>query len=99
MKHPQSFWRSGPGFAAMGLIGVASYFLWIEHRQHVVEFLPYMLILACPLMHVFMHRGHTHHHSRDGDQASPPSEDYQRGYDDAMKKRTSGHTHPAEESR
>ena len=27
--------------------------------------LPFLLILACPLMHVFMHRGHGGHHRQD----------------------------------
>jgi hypothetical protein len=31
--------------------------------------LPYLLLLACPLMHVFMHRGHGagHKHGSNGD--------------------------------
>ncbi|MGW5837864.1 DUF2933 domain-containing protein [Methylorubrum extorquens] len=28
--------------------------------------LPYLLLLACPLMHHFMHRGHRHDVRRDG---------------------------------
>lgn len=55
-----SFWLSPKGFAALGLIGAASYFLLIEHRQHLFEWLPFLIILACPLMHVFMHGGHGH---------------------------------------
>jgi DUF2933 family protein len=34
--------------------------LFTEHRAHVLGALPYLLLLACPLMHVFMHRGHGH---------------------------------------
>jgi len=41
---------------------IIGYFLWMEHRAHVIEFLPYLLLAACPLMHFFMHRGHGHHH-------------------------------------
>jgi hypothetical protein len=44
--------------------GVAAYFLLTEHLAHVVGALPYLLLLACPLMHVFMHGGrggHGHH--------------------------------------
>jgi hypothetical protein len=24
--------------------------------------LPFLVVLACPLMHLFMHHGHGHHH-------------------------------------
>jgi hypothetical protein len=39
-----------------------------------LAFLPYLLFLSCPLMHLFMHHGHGHqHHDRmqGGDQAAP----------------------------
>ena len=45
-----------------GFLAVIGYFLWMEHRAHVIEYLPYSLLVACLLMHVFMHRGHGHHH-------------------------------------
>ena len=41
----------------------AGYFLWTEHRAHVVQVLPWMILALCPLMHVFMHRGHGAHGS------------------------------------
>jgi len=55
---PKGFWdsRYSIGLAILGLI--AAYFLLSEHRAHFVGALPYLLLLACPLMHVFMHRGH-----------------------------------------
>jgi Protein of unknown function (DUF2933) len=59
-KH-MNFWRTryAIGFAVMGAI--AAYFLLSEHRAHFVGALPFLLLLACPLMHVFMHRRHAHH--------------------------------------
>lgn len=45
----------------IGFVLVAGYFLYTEHRAHVIAVLPYLLLLACPLMHLF-HHGH-HHHS------------------------------------
>ena len=47
------FW----GFALIG-----GYFLFTEHRAHMFGILPYLLVLACPLMHLFHHGGHGHHH-------------------------------------
>ena len=32
--------------------------LLTEHTAHVFGVLPWLLILACPLMHIFMHHGH-----------------------------------------
>lgn len=45
----------------LGFLAVAGYFLLTEHRAHVVPYLPFLLLLACPLMHLFMHRGHGGH--------------------------------------
>ena len=49
-----------------GFLTVAGFFLFTEHRAHVLGILPYLFLLACPLMHLFMHHGHggqhTHNH-------------------------------------
>lgn len=50
---------------------IAAYFLWTEHRAHTIAYLPFLLLLACPLLHVFMHSGHGGHGRKDsssGDQ-------------------------------
>jgi hypothetical protein len=44
-----------------GALGILIYFLLTEHQAHVIQFLPYIILLACPLMHIFMHKGHGHH--------------------------------------
>jgi hypothetical protein len=47
--------------ALIGLVvlgAVAAFFLLAEHRAHLFGALPWLLLLACPLMHVFMHHGH-----------------------------------------
>ena len=31
--------------------------------MHALGALPYLLLLACPLMHLFMHHGHGGHHT------------------------------------
>lgn len=43
----------------IGLFG--AYYLLTQHFTHVMEALPYALLLACPLMHLFMHHGHGGH--------------------------------------
>ena len=40
---------------------VAVFFLWEEHQAHILGALPYLLVLACPIIHLFMHRGHGGH--------------------------------------
>ncbi len=46
-------------FAAFAAI--AALFLFTEHRAHLFGALPYLLLLACPLMHLFHHGGHGGH--------------------------------------
>lgn len=48
------------------------YLLW-SHTGHVVSALPYVLLLACPLLHLFGHR-HGHGHAHDHSHVSPSSE-------------------------
>lgn len=49
----------------IGFLIVAGYFLFTEHRAHTIAYLPFLLLLACPLMHLFMHGGHgSHHHGK-----------------------------------
>lgn len=49
-------------FVLIGFLLIIGYFLWTEHRAHVAPFLPFLLLAACPLMHLFMHGGHGHQH-------------------------------------
>ena len=54
-------WLARPaGLALLAVAGVALAYLVYEHRLHVLALLPYLLILACPLMHLFHHHGHRH---------------------------------------
>lgn len=60
----------------LAFIAVAAYFLITEHRAHLsglLYFLPFLLLLACPLMHLFMHGGHGHH-SAGGEPRQTPLE-------------------------
>ena len=54
--------------ALMTIVIVAAYALR-EHWGHLLGWSPYLL-LACPLMHLFMHHGgHSHHGNQDDKQA------------------------------
>ena len=39
-------------------LAIAAFYLFTEHRAHLFGALPFLLLLACPLMHLFMHHGH-----------------------------------------
>jgi len=59
---------------AFALIG--AFYVLREHYQHVVGYLPYVLLLACPLLHLFGHGHGKHgtdetHRMHDGEKAPP----------------------------
>jgi hypothetical protein len=81
-RHPRDGGSKLPGFwrsrAAIGLIiffVIGTFLLTSEHRAHVFGMLPYLLLLACPLLHVFMHGGHGRHGRHGPGDSKPGSED------------------------
>jgi hypothetical protein len=54
------FWRSRAGAAFLVVAAVAAFFLVTEHEAHLLGALPYLILLACPLLHLFMHGRHGH---------------------------------------
>jgi len=85
MANRNSFGFTSQGLAALGLIAAASYILLTEHRQHLWTLLPFLILLACPLMHLFMHRSHgghcdtqPHHHPESKPDDTPGQEDERR---------------------
>lgn len=52
----------------MGAIALAmtGFWLWGEHEAHLLGALPWLILLACPLMHLLMHGRHGGHGSRGG---------------------------------
>ena len=72
---PTRFWRSRYAIGLIFFGAIAAYFLLSEHRVHFLGALPLLLLLSCPLMHVFMHHGHGSHagghaHHDDDDRGS-----------------------------
>lgn len=59
-KQSQSTWLTTNNIAIAAIGGAALYYLWVEHHNHLIHFLPYLIFLLCPFMHFFMHRGHSH---------------------------------------
>jgi len=64
-ENSPSFWKTPSGITLIGFLGVAGFFLILEHRAHVLGALPYLLLALCPLMHFFGHRGHGSHGTHD----------------------------------
>ena len=48
---------TGGKYVLIGFALIAGYFLIPEHQAHVFSALPYLLLLACPLLHLFHGRG------------------------------------------
>ena len=46
------------------ILAIAAFFIISEHWLHLVVILPWLLILLCPLMHLFMHGGHDHDNTK-----------------------------------
>lgn len=64
-SHSSGWLRSRSGLVFLGFAAIAGFFLWEEHKAHLLCALPYALLLLCPLMHLF-HGGHGGH--GDGDE-------------------------------
>ena len=54
----------------LALAALGIYLLW-THAGHAISALPYVLLLACPLLHLF---GHRHRHAHQGGRALPDPE-------------------------
>jgi hypothetical protein len=70
-----SCFRTTKGMALIAVAVVVGGYFVIWHQQHVFAVLPFLVILACPLMHLFMHGGHgghgSHPHKTGVDQSEP----------------------------
>ena len=58
-----------PTWVLWAFLGIAAFFLITEHTAHFLGALPWLLLLACPFLHMFGHGGHGGHgdHQQDPD--------------------------------
>lgn len=69
---PKPRWRLPSGVVFIGFLAIAAFFVFTEHRVHALGILPFVLLLACPLMHV-LHGGHGGHGGH-GDEVGTPDQ-------------------------
>ena len=66
------FFRSRANVVLIVFAAIAGFFLFTEHRAHAIEWLPFLLLAACPLLHLFHghggHGGHGEHRDRTTDE-------------------------------
>ena len=63
------------------LLVIAVFFVVNEHLAHAgqaLSYLPYLILLACPLMHIFGHHHGGHNHSGHKQPEADPDKDDQR---------------------
>jgi hypothetical protein len=70
-QQPFNSLARGPRFsrsmlAFLAFLGIALFFLLSEHRAHALGYLPLILLLACPFLHMFHHGGHGGHGGHSG---------------------------------
>lgn len=71
LPHIGPWFRSRSGMVLLAFLVIAGFFVVTEHAAHVLGLLPWLLVLACPLLH-FFHRGHGGDHGGHGGNGRPP---------------------------
>lgn len=75
VEKPQGgFPASRVALVVIGFAIIAGALLFTEHRAHVLGALIWLPLLACPLMHIFMHHGHGGHggHGQQSNERKAP---------------------------
>ncbi len=72
--------RTGPGsgwsrnkIALVTFLAIAGFYLLAEYRAHTFAVLPFLLLPACLLMHVFIHGRHGGHARHGAASSEPPA--------------------------
>ena len=74
-QEQKSWLFSRTGLVTCGFLVVIAFLMATGHSAHLLGALPYLLLLACPLMHIFMHGGHGHGHKDTADEDKTDSKD------------------------
>lgn len=70
---------SRTGIVTVGALLILGFLIYRGHTAHLLGLLPYAFLLACPVMHLFMHHGHGSHRHRinpDGTRETRDSMNY-----------------------
>lgn len=59
--------RSSIMWICAAFLVIAAFFLITEHTAHLFGILPWLFLLACPLLHMLSHRGHGSHGRHGGE--------------------------------
>lgn len=74
-KHPDSRGRKDRSSLVQWLlwVGLAAAVAWLffGHGAHLLPLAPFLILLACPLLH-FFHGGHAEHASQSSRRSEPP---------------------------
>ena len=65
------FWRTKGGIALIMLAVIGLFYVAREHYGHLSQALPYLILLLCPLMHLFGHNHGRHSHQDREDSTKP----------------------------
>ena len=90
----QSWLLSRTGIATLVAVSVLGFLIYQGHGAHLLGYLPFLLILACPLMHIFMHGGHGghggHRHGSEEEESQKPDNKQKTGQPDNSKQHKHG---------
>lgn len=67
-KHHTTRWRTPSRLAVLFFFAAIGYLLLTEHWAHIKPYLPWLILLLCPLMHFFHHGGHHRHQDTHQDE-------------------------------
>lgn len=70
----RGWFRSRTGPVLLLFLAVAAFFLVTEHQAHALNVLPFLLLLLCPLLHLFLHGRHGDRHAGHGSKPDQRSE-------------------------
>ena len=58
--------RRRSNWVLLAFLAIAAFLLVTEHTAHLFGILPYVLLLLCPLLHLFLHGRHDGHGGHGG---------------------------------